>query len=55
MNDSKPAADELTEESGQGNGEQHTVSTSGADDESETAMQEVKLSVDEGKPSEGGK
>ena len=55
MDNSKPAADELTEESGQGNGEQHTVSTSGDDDESETAMQEVKLSVDEGKPSEGGK
>ena len=55
VDNSKPAADKLTEERGQGNGERQTVSTSGADDESETAMQEVKLSVDEGKPSEGGK
>ena len=54
VDNSKPAADKLTEERGQGNGERQTVSTSGADDESETAMQEVKLSVDEGKPSEGG-
>ena len=55
VNNSKPAADKLTEERGQRNGERQTVSTSGADDEAETAMQEVKLSVDEGKPSEGGK